>query len=233
MSKGFKHGSSIVYFAAVLNIQYDPGYVCTVTSGNTTFTAPDTNGTWLCVVPKKGTWTVKQTNGTNTDTKSVSVSINGQTISVDIRQDLVLFDCYNGGWKVTPFSAHPVPGNQYGVPASPTITKPAEGQEVIRMAQNVGAGVYYSHGQSFDLTGFSKLYFLGYIINDDNNTEANTGLCIWPSLGSHWMENVVARTKTVDNNTTLDISKINGIHQIGFGFYHYSTVYLYQLILKR
>lgn len=52
------YATSITYFSATIHITYPAGSTCTVTDGTTTLTAPDTSGTWDCVVPNDGTWTV-------------------------------------------------------------------------------------------------------------------------------------------------------------------------------
>lgn len=50
--------AEITFFAATINIVYPAGLACTATNGSTTLTAPDTSGTWACVVPNKGKWTI-------------------------------------------------------------------------------------------------------------------------------------------------------------------------------
>lgn len=72
-------------FAATINITYPAGSTCTVTNGSVTYTAPDTSGTWACVVHATGTWTVTSTNGTQTATASVSITADGQTQSATLQ----------------------------------------------------------------------------------------------------------------------------------------------------
>lgn len=50
--------AEITFFSATINITYPAGLTCKATNGSTTLTAPDTSGTWACVVPNKGTWTI-------------------------------------------------------------------------------------------------------------------------------------------------------------------------------
>jgi hypothetical protein len=50
--------AEITFFSATINITYPAGLACKATNGSTTLTAPDTSGTWACVVPNKGTWTI-------------------------------------------------------------------------------------------------------------------------------------------------------------------------------
>lgn len=50
--------AEITFFSATINITYPAGLACTATNGSTTLNAPDTSGTWACVVPNKGIWTI-------------------------------------------------------------------------------------------------------------------------------------------------------------------------------
>ena len=52
------YSAEITFFSSTINIAYPAGLACTATDGVTTLTAPDTSGTWACVVPNKGTWTI-------------------------------------------------------------------------------------------------------------------------------------------------------------------------------
>lgn len=74
----------IAFFAATINITYPAGSTCTVTKGSTVFTAPDTSGTWGCVVPSTGTWVVACTDGALTSSQNVSITADGQTESITL-----------------------------------------------------------------------------------------------------------------------------------------------------
>ena len=50
--------TEISFFTATIQIAYPAGLACTATNGSTTLNAPDTSGTWACVVPNKGTWAI-------------------------------------------------------------------------------------------------------------------------------------------------------------------------------
>nr|DAI54376.1 MAG TPA: hypothetical protein [Caudoviricetes sp.] len=91
-------------FAATLNITYPAGSTCTVTDGTTTYTAPDTSGTWTCIVGNTDTWTVSCTNGSNNASQAVSITTSGQTVSVALSYTLYLFNggdvtANSGGWN--------------------------------------------------------------------------------------------------------------------------------------
>jgi hypothetical protein len=74
----------IAFFTATINITYPAGSTCTVTKGSTVFTAPDTSGTWDCVVPGTGTWVVACTDGALSSSQNVSITADGQTESVTL-----------------------------------------------------------------------------------------------------------------------------------------------------
>ena len=74
----------IAFFAATINITYPAGSTCTVTKGSTVFTAPDTSGTWDCVVPSTGTWVVACTDGELTSSQNVSITADGQAESITL-----------------------------------------------------------------------------------------------------------------------------------------------------
>ena len=50
--------TEISFFTATIQIAYPAGLACTVTHGSTTLNAPDTSGTWACVVPNAGIWSI-------------------------------------------------------------------------------------------------------------------------------------------------------------------------------
>lgn len=72
--------STITLFASTINVTYPAGLVCTVTDGVITLTAPDTSGTWACVVHNAGTWTVSLDSGFS---ESVDITQDGEVQTVD------------------------------------------------------------------------------------------------------------------------------------------------------
>lgn len=87
---------TISYFSATIAVTYPAGSTCTCTNGSTVLTAPDTGGSYTFTVPSTGTWTVSCTDGTKTASKTVSITTDGQTASVTLIYQLVL---YNAGDK--------------------------------------------------------------------------------------------------------------------------------------
>ena len=91
---------TMAFFAATINVTYPAGSTCTATYGATTLTAPDTTGSWACIVPNAGTWTITATDGTDTATASVTITEDGQSESVTLTYRLPYF-YYNGSKNVT------------------------------------------------------------------------------------------------------------------------------------
>lgn len=97
----------IAYFSATITITYPAGSTCTCSDGTTTLTAPDTSGTWTCIVPNAGTWTVSSTNGDKFKSADVEITTDGQSESVTLQYATYLFkdgetyDSLTGGWNGT------------------------------------------------------------------------------------------------------------------------------------
>ena len=90
---------------ATIGVTYPAGSTLTCTNGTTTLKAKTTTGNWAFAVPSKGTWTVKAVSGSNTATKSVNITSEGQFESVELSYDLSIFkegtgdiSSLTGGW---------------------------------------------------------------------------------------------------------------------------------------
>ncbi len=84
---------------AVIGVTYPSGSVCTCTNGTLTLTAKGTGGKALFVIPSAGTWTVKAVKGSDSASKAVSITAEGQAATVT----LVYWDgtLYNAGNEYT------------------------------------------------------------------------------------------------------------------------------------
>ena len=91
-------------FRATIHVTYPAGSTCTATDGTTTLATQNTSGTWSCLVPNSGTWTVSCTNGEYTAKSTVSITSNGQNSTAKLSYDQYLFKNGNqytnitGGW---------------------------------------------------------------------------------------------------------------------------------------
>ena len=72
--------TSMAFFAATIKITYPGGSTCTCSKDDRTYTAPDTSGSWNCVVDSAGEWTVTITaDGEEPVSEVVNISENGET----------------------------------------------------------------------------------------------------------------------------------------------------------
>lgn len=197
---------TITYFSATINVTYPAGSTCTCSDGTTTLTAPNTSGSWTCIVYNAGTWTVTSTSGTETDSKAVTITTDGQSTSVELSYALFLFkpnapsDIIAGEWELT---------------ANSTVT--AEAELTVKSVNNYNGGRNISartKGQ-IDLTEYSTLQ-----ATCKASGGSNTKLEVYSG------SSVVASAAIGLNLTTVtvDISALSGLHSIGFGGQH--TEYL-------
>lgn len=196
----------IAYFSATINITYPAGSTCTCSDGTTTLSAPDTSGTWACIVPNAGTWTVTSTSGKETDSKTVTITTDGQSISVELSYALFLFK---------PNAPSDIIAGEWEMPGNSTVT--AEAELVVKSVNNYNGNRDISartKGQ-IDLTEYSTLQ-----ATCKASGGSNTKLEVYSG------SSVVASTAIGTDLTTVtvDISALSGLHSIGFGGSH--TAYL-------
>lgn len=196
----------IAYFSATINITYPAGSTCTCSDGTTTLSAPDTSGTWACIVPNAGTWTVTSTSGKETDSKSVTITTDGQSTSVELSYALFLFK---------PNAPSDIIAGEWEMPANSTVTAKAE--LTVKSVNNFNGNRIISartKGQ-IDLTEYSTLQATCKASGgSDTKLEVYSG------------SSVVASTAIGTDLTTVtvDISALSGLHSIGFAGKH--TAYL-------
>ena len=200
------YSTVIAFFAATINITYPAGSTCTCSDGTTTLSAPDTSGTWACIVPNAGTWTVPSTSGTETDSKDVTITTDGQSTSVELSYALFLFK---------PNAPSDIIAGEWEMPANSTVT--AEAELTVKSVNNYNSKRDISartKGQ-IDLTEYSTLQ-----ATCKASGGSNTKLEVYSG------SSVVASAAIGTNLTTVtvDISALSGLHSIGFGGRH--TAYL-------
>ena len=77
---------------AVIGATYPAGSICTCSNGSKTLTTKDTSGKALFVIPSAGTWTVKAIKGSQSASKAVSITAEGQVETVTLMFETILFD---------------------------------------------------------------------------------------------------------------------------------------------
>lgn len=200
------YSTVIAFFAATINITYPAGSTCTCSDGTTTLSAPDTSGTWACIVPNAGTWTVTSTSGKETDSKTVTITTDGQSISVELSYALFLFK---------PNAPSDIIAGEWEMPVNSTVT--AEAELVVKSVNNYNGNRSISartKGQ-IDLTEYSTLQ-----ATCKASGGSNTKLEVYS--GSSVVASAAIGTSLT--TVTVDISALSGLHSIGFGGRH--TAYL-------
>lgn len=200
------YSTVIAFFAATINITYPAGSTCTCSDGTTTLSAPDTSGTWACIVPNAGTWTATSTSETETDSKAVTITTDGQSTSVELSYALFLFK---------PNAPSDIIAGEWEMPVNSTVT--AEAELAVKSVNNFSNNRIISartKGQ-IDLTEYSTLQATCKASGgSDTKLEVYSGSSVVASTA------IGADLTTV----TVDISALSGLHSIGFGGRH--TAYL-------
>ena len=187
------YSTSITFFSATINISYPSGSTCTCTDGKTTLKAPNTGGSWTCVVPNAGTWTVKCTNGSLTKTQQVSITTSGQVAQVALRYrvyyykrgDLCTAD--SGDWGYT--------GNV------------AFNSDHILLTGQTGSRSL-AHGKTPVPVAYKTMYVVGEVVSNTNGVALElAGLCDY-----NFNSTAAQNYGTVGDFTLpIDISAVNNL----------------------
>lgn len=217
---------AIPLFAATINVTYPSGSTCTATDGTTTLTAPDTSGTWACVVPNVGTWTVAAADGNDSTNKSVSITADGQTENVVLSYTLVLYE-KNGETVDWSYKAY-----DYSVPSVNMTLDTLKSQfgegnarrPTLYTTAKHDISSYDTLYGSFDMTGGGEIYL---------------GILSSPPTDGSEVDKVGFVSRTQGNgagnvNLTLDISSFTGeyyiavyVHAGWASSYNGSTIKIY------
>lgn len=202
------YSTMIAFFAATINITYPAGSTCTCSDGTTALSAPDTSGTWACIVPNAGTWTVTSTSGTETDSKAVTITTDGQSTSVELSYALFLFK---------PNAPSDIIAGEWEMPGNSTVTAKAELTVTPVNNYNGDRTISARTKGQIDLTEYSTLQ-----ATCKASGGSNTKLEVYS--GSSVVASVAIGTDLT--TVTVDISALSGLHSIGFGGVHtaYATI---------
>lgn len=204
----YKSSATITWFSATIKVTYPAGSTCTCTYGGYSYTAGDTSGSWTFTVPVAGTWTVTVTNGSQTRTKTVSITTNGQSVSVGIIYELYLFNkgdtCLadTGGWTNTTTGG--------------VTSGYVSGTDLVWHADSGGIG-YYRTVYAIDVTPYSTLY-----VNITSTTVTNTDrsrIAVWNAA-----ETIIATLNVPSTGTlSIDVRSITGKVRIGASYHSNMT----------
>lgn len=214
--------AEITFFSATINITYPAGLTCKATNGSTTLNAPDTSGTWACVVPNKGTWTITAGDWS----AEANMTTSGQTETVRVARWIVK----NGvptdiGYSTLLVSQYPV-----------TIT-PADG---FLGLNNTSGGSGVVSDSKVDISAAKMIIADVDIITVTNaGNYANfkgVGLALsadkgyaYTSAANQGIKSVKLSTKTGRQKMELDVENITGDWYIGFCLQQKNSINLYSL----
>ncbi len=220
------YSTVIAFFAATINITYPAGSACTCSDGTTALSAPDTSGTWACIVPNTGTWTASCTNGEDSTSKAVAITADGQTENVVLSYTLVLYE-KNGETVDWSYKAY-----DYSVPSVNMTLDTLKSQFGEGNARRPTLYTTVKHDissydtlyGSFDMTGGGEIYL---------------GILSSPPTDGSEVDNVGFVSRAQGNgagnvNLTLDISSFTGeyyiavyVHAGWASSYNGSTIKIY------
>ena len=212
------YSTDITFFSATINVTYPEGSVCTATDGVTTLTAPDTSGTWECVVPNAGTWTVSCTDGDDTDSADASIAEDGQSASVVLLYELYLIK--DGVPAADFFTYSEYSGISFNIRTS-------DGYYLITPS---GAG-YHTVYTNADLARYSALHIDGELIIDNTN---DYSLAIWNNNTTAVSRSArIAYSKLTTSGASLDVSAYSGVYKFGITMVFTNTQKIKNLWLSR
>ena len=192
--------TQIGFFSATIKITYPAGLACTVTHGSTTLNAPDTSGTWDCVVTEAGEWTVKLSTGF---TEMVTVGASGESHTVNkwyVYKDGDQYTDLTGGWVKQSGTASITFGDNMITIDSKTSTNQPKGK------------VHTTN--SLNLSGFTSLK-ANITIKQYNATVSSASAGVHNSSG----KDLASTSTKSDAIVSVDISSIESLSEIHPFFY--------------
>ena len=193
------YSAAITFFSASINVTYPAGSTCTATDGVTTLTAPDTSGTWECVVPNAAVWTVTAVDKGWSD--AAEVTEDGQIVPVYLDEYYLYclgneFPARTGGWVQTYQTG--LVGGTYEKADTYLYYKSGANQTADGVTKNM-----------IDVTNFSELVVeFAYAAFATGDKYSYCNPCLTSSVDP--IAGVLAAAHTKNNPATVDISGISG-----------------------
>lgn len=196
---------------SVIAVSYPAGSVCTCSNGTKTLKAKDTGGQALFNV-SIGTWTVSCTDGSRTKSTQVSITAEGQNVSVVLNYRYYWVkngQIQNGLGRV----------HEYG---TDSWVKFDSSWNAFIFDTSAG-NAWMRSSSKVDVTKYSKL------VIEVNTVTGNSyfGLTSGDSIAS----SSVARTTVSSTTTSLDISSISGAYYIGL-YFEYNSRNVYNIYFE-
>lgn len=201
------------FFAATIHVTYPEGSTCTATDGVTTLQAPDTSGTWDCVVPNAGTWTVSLDSEF---AETVDVVTNGDTYTID------KWYLYNAGvWKSEYVEKTYYGGDAVHNERNVELTSNGTNGSCAYVGARVnlsGVKAITAHYDSYSVsgTGDSIPGKIGVFVTDGDTPDVLAG---WNGNGTIASTRVDDYANDADVSLDISSARISGYKYIWFGIY--------------
>ena len=214
---------------AVISVTYPAGSVCTCTDGTKTLTLKDTGGQGFFLIPYAAAWTVTATDGVETTSESVEITTYGQSFSLHLSYDLVL---YSNGTYIKSFTARS--GSCGSIPsAKPTIRNESDYFNMAVAANTAGS---YVTDDVIDVTDYGALKLKYKHIASSTNDSWDCVICLSEKPTDNWYSTYVMR-KAIPlasslSELTVDVSAISGKYYVLLGVFS-RDLDVYDLRFKR
>ena len=219
-------GSKVV---ASIVVTYPAGSTLTCTLGSKVLTAKNTSGRWVFGLPSTGNWVVKAVKDSKSTSKTVSITAEGQSVSVELSYGIFLFKSGEGS-TVEFKTAHEA--NSSVMITSDAITTnftSSQNYQITCITPKI------------DLTEFSRLSVIANCtaVGSETDYKGILGVFAGTATAANLVSaknsdaNVIAKTYfTVKNGEfDLDITNINGEYKVGIKGGLKSTIS--EIILRR
>lgn len=219
--KGFimRHGSGTGKAFAVIGVAYPEGSVCTCTDGTKTLKLKDTSGQGFFLIPYAGTWTVTCTDGVNTKAKSVEITTEGQTVSVELSYRYYLFKSGEGV------------ADNWGIAGNATTVQKDNDAIAIKSTSGYGGN---NNIKAYILADLSKYKTLKATIKTTVAGKPIVGVFGTDVPGTYTALNSFASATKANENEelSLDISSFTGSQYVGIYAVNQETLYMYDFWLE-
>lgn len=193
---------------AAISVSYPAGSVCTCSGNGATYTAGNTDGTWLFMVPKAGTYTIRSAKGSESASQNVSITTRHQAVNVTLTYNYYLIkggNMQNGLSFYSPADVLENPVQRY---------YNGDGTYRIKGNSNGFHGIYVS----LNLSGWNRI--VGVMRKCDALMGYDTyGIGIWENSqawcsGTNLLAGGTYRNTSFETKS-VDISSLNGSYHVG------------------
>ena len=193
-------GGGGVKLFAVIGVTYPAGSVCTCAKGTKSYKAKNTSGLALFAVPEVGDWTVSCTDGTQTASKTVTISAEGEAVNVALAYNLLIINgtdtSISGGWATSSSNA------------TYTATLTAGGLNINGPGGGARGTCYMNTFNAALLAGFNTLIMEYKLESLYEGADVNK-LIIGTTKNSGERASVLVPASAFKKRLSIDISKIN------------------------